>query len=130
MACPLFLPTLPLAGAPPEAMPLGDFYTGECAAAPGETIDRETLRRGCNVGYARAFCARAAAHSEADAVRFLARAIRGNQVELAWAMERNHHPVAVGTAFWSEETAAAASPLEYQTRAFARACLRQRPSQQ
>ncbi len=31
-----------------------------------------------------------------DAVRFMVKSERGSVVEIAWATERNHHPVAVG----------------------------------
>lgn len=86
MACPLFIPS----------SPLGDLYGGSCAADPSVAIEAETLRRYCNFGYARGHCARAA-QSDADAVRLLVRGARGSIVEISWAVERNHHPVAVGS---------------------------------
>src|SRR5580698_6290297 len=95
MACPLFIPKSPLGELVTIATPLGDLYGGNCAAAPAAVIEPETLRRYCNFGYARGHCERAA-ESDADAVRLLVRAERGGFVEIAWAVERNHHPVAVG----------------------------------
>lgn len=95
MACPLFIPTSPLGELVAVAAPLGDLYGGHCSADPAAEIEPEILRRYCNFGYARGFCARAAG-SEADAVRLLVRGERGSLVEIAWAVERDHHPVAVG----------------------------------
>ena len=95
MACPLFIPSTPLGELVSVATPLGDLYCGNCAADPAAFIDPDTLRRYCNFGYARGHCERAA-RSDADAVRLMVRADRGNVVEIAWAVERNHHPVAVG----------------------------------
>ena len=95
MACPLFIPSTPLAELVSAATPLGDLYAGHCAADTHALIDTDTLRRYCNFGYARGFCLRAAG-SDADAVRLMVRAERSNVVEIAWAVERNHHPVAVG----------------------------------
>ncbi len=53
------------------------------------------LRRACLPGYARAICPHAAA-LEADAVRLLVRSHQGPIIAIAWSLERNHHPVAVG----------------------------------
>src|ERR1035437_2028364 len=96
MAFPLFIPSSPLGQLVSIAMPLGDLYGGECAADTSAVITPETLRRYCNFGYARGHCERAS-QSDADAARFLVKAERGGVVEIAWAVERNHHPVAVGT---------------------------------
>jgi hypothetical protein len=95
MACPLFIPTSPLGELVAVAAPLGDLYGGQCAADRSAVIEPETLRRYCNFGYARGCCLRAA-KSDADATRFMVRAARGSIVNIAWAVERNHHPVAVG----------------------------------
>ena len=95
MSCPLFIPTSPLGELVSGAAPLGELYDGRCAADPAALIEPETLRRYCNFGYARGHCGRAA-KSGADAVRLLVKAERGSIVEIAWAVERNHHPVAVG----------------------------------
>jgi len=95
MACPLFIPNAPLGELVPVAMPLGDLYGGQCAGEPVEAIEPGVLRMYCNFGYARGCCARAA-QSDADAMRFMVRAASGSTVQVAWAVERNHHPVAVG----------------------------------
>ena len=96
MACPLFIPSTPLGELVSGSVPLGDLYDGSCSSAPAELITAETLRRYCNFGYARGHCERAAG-SDADAVRFMVRAERGSLVAVAWSVERNHHPAAVGT---------------------------------
>jgi len=96
MACPLFIPGFPLGDLVSVAAPLGDLHGGSCAADPAAVVEPETLRRYCNFGYARGHCARAS-QSDSDAVRLLVRGERGSVVEIAWAVERNHHPVAVGT---------------------------------
>ncbi|MDE3195614.1 MAG: hypothetical protein KGN84_04680 [Acidobacteriota bacterium] len=107
--CPLFLP-----GA---AMPLMNLFSGACAADPEASIPESKLRECCNRGYAREACGRAA-EIEADAVRFLIKADRGGLVEVAWAMERNHHPVAVGTELAGSQ-AASNNPLALQVFALA-----------
>ena len=98
MPCPLFLPGRPLGDFLPAGMPLGDVYRGCCAAEGGtaEPIPDDKLRRCCNIGYARDTCERAR-QSVADAARFLVKSDRGGRVEVQWSLERNHHPVAVGT---------------------------------
>src|SRR6185312_14557901 len=95
MACPLFIPSSPLGDLATAAAPLGDLYAGRCAASPGMEIEPDTLRRCCNLGYARRRCERAA-QADTDAVRVLVRADDGRHVQVAWAIERDHHPVAVG----------------------------------
>jgi hypothetical protein len=95
MACPLFIPSSPLGDLATAAAPLGDLYAGRCAASPEAEIEQGTLRRCCNLGYARRHCGRAA-QADSDAVRVLVRADDGRQVQVAWAIERDHHPVAVG----------------------------------
>ena len=125
MACPLFLPTLPLKSFSSETMPLGDLYGGDCAAEAGTPIADGLLRRCCNAGYARGSCPRAA-QSDADAFRFLIKAHRDGVVDVAWSSERNHHPVAVGTlALDFKVGAPQTGPLESQARACAAAYLKQ-----
>ena len=85
MPCPLFLPD--------ES--LGEFYSGHCWLAPQEIIGAEKLRRCCNRGYARAICGHAAT-AEADASQYLIHSDRDGVIEVAWSLERNHHPLAVG----------------------------------
>jgi hypothetical protein len=111
MACPLFLPEL------------SDPCKGQCAGDPAAVIPVDTLRRCCTTGYARGVCERAAG-SDADAMRFLVKSHRGGTVVVAWAVERNHHPVAVGS-FEVTETMTTERPLERQARACAEAYLRQ-----
>jgi hypothetical protein len=95
MACPLFIPTASLGELVAVAAPLGDLYGGHCAADRSAVIETDTLRRYCNFGHARGCCPRAAT-SDSDAVRFMVRDAHGGTVDIAWAVERNHHPVAVG----------------------------------
>src|SRR5579863_8150105 len=89
MPCPLFLPASPLTG-------FTNLDGGECAAQPDTLIPVDTLRRCCNAGYARAACAHAA-QSDADAFQFLIKSNSDRVAAVAWSIERNHHPVAVGT---------------------------------
>jgi hypothetical protein len=118
MACPLFMPALPLTG-------FTDLYGGECAADAGAPIPVDVLHRCCNAGYARASCERAA-QSDADAFRFLIKANRDGVVDVAWSSERNHHPVAVGNlAVNCRIGATKIGPLESQARAYAAAYLKQ-----
>jgi hypothetical protein len=126
MACPLFLPVSPLTGFAPVATTLGDLYGGECAADAGALIPVDTLRACCNAGYARGTCERAA-RSDSDAVRFLIKLNTHNVIDVAWSIERNHHPVAVGTTQISNGQSAGNEPLDRQIRAYVAAYLRQKP---
>ena len=117
MACPLFLPSSPLAG-------FSDLYAGDCAAGDSAPIPDQTLRQYCNSGYARGCCARAAS-SDSDSFRFTIKANRIGEIDVAWSSERNHHPVAVGVLTVNRMAAAEASPLEQQARVYAEAYLRQ-----
>jgi hypothetical protein len=122
MSCPFFLPASRLADFAPGPMPLGDSYGGECSADPGALIPIDTLRGCCNHGYARGVCERAA-QSEADAARFMIKADSADSVLVAWAVERNHHPVAVGT-LTLPLAGECSSPLERQARAYVDSYLR------
>ena len=122
MPCPFFLPGTRLGDFPCGVMPLGDCYSGECAAKSGVPIPVETLRSCCNRGYARGTCERAA-QSEADAARFTIKADRDGFVEVAWSLERNHHPVAVGSMKFPRPENAS-DPMERQARAYLAAYLR------
>jgi hypothetical protein len=107
-------------------MPLGDAYGGGCAADPGTLIPNDTLRRCCNLGYAREACERAA-QSEADAARFMIKADQAGLIEVAWSLERDHHPVAVGKISFpkiSPATPICSNPIERQARAYADSYLR------
>jgi len=119
MACPLFLPSTPLND-------LYGYYNGECASERSTEISLDTLKGCCNTGYARKVCPRAA-EADADAIRFLVKAAGGGNVEVAWSIERNHHPVAVGTAQLTEFAARSDDPLERQARAYASSLMLLRP---
>jgi len=124
MSCPLFLPASPLGDFASEGMPLGDAYGGACAGASGSAIEHDKIRRCCNIGYARATCEQAR-HSSADAARFLVTADRGAIIEVAWSLERDHHPVGVGTLqVVLDGIDALEAPLERQARACATSYLR------
>jgi hypothetical protein len=116
MPCPLFLPGAQL--------PLSDIFGGTCAADSDAELSTDKLTQCCNPGYARARC-RHAASVEADSNRFLVRSDDGACIEIAWATEFNHHPIAVGTLRIGRAGAPAADPLEHQARACADAYLRQ-----
>jgi hypothetical protein len=116
MPCPLFLPASPLTG-------FTDLHGGECASQPGALIPVDTLRRCCNAGYARATCVHAA-QSDADAFRFLIKSNCDGVVGVAWSIERDHHPVAVGTLVITN-TVGTEGPLERQARAYVQAYFRQ-----
>ncbi len=78
MPCPFFLPSIPAR----------EFDAGIC-------LSGDSLRDCCATGYGRGQCHHAA-QSDADAVRFLVKREHNGAVEVAWSMERDHHPVAVG----------------------------------
>ena len=123
MSCPLFLPASPLGDFARDGMPLGDVYGGCCAAEPGAAISLDKIRRCCNIGYARTACEQAR-DSPADAARFLVKSDRGGIVEVAWSLERDHHPVGVGTLRIALDAAASEVPLERQALACAASYLR------
>jgi hypothetical protein len=114
MACPLFMPG--------SLLPLSDIYAGGCAANSAAILSTEKLARCCNPGYARTLCEEAAA-AEADSYRFLVRSDDGSSIEVAWATERNHHPIAVGTLHIGRVPNRAVGPLEHQARVCAQAYL-------
>jgi hypothetical protein len=122
MPCPFFLPASRLADFATGAMPLGDSYGGECSADPGALIPIDTLRSCCNLGYARDYCERAA-RSEADAARFMIKSDSAGSVRVAWAVERNHHPVAVGTVTFPL-AGACSTAIERQAQAYVDSYLR------
>jgi len=106
-------------------MPLTGIFLGECSADSGAVIPPDTLRHCCNPGHARAMCARAAA-IETDAVQLLVTSDHEGVIEIAWAMERNHHPVAVGKLPTSRNPESANPTLNAQARAFAAQYRRQK----
>lgn len=103
--CPLFLPD-----------------TQACEAQPGAVIPGDMIRRCCNQGYAREECPPAAT-SPADAARYLIKSDRNGVIEVAWSLERDHHPVAVGTIAIAVSNAPATT-LERQAYALASEYLR------
>jgi len=109
MPCPLFLPG--------SLLPLSDIYAGKCSADSRISLSIETLTRCCNPGYARAVCPYAA-RTETDSHRFLVTSDDGGSIEVAWASERDHHPVAVGKVCFKHAPDAVSGPLEHQARAF------------
>ena len=95
MACPLFIPRSPLGRMLAPAAPLGELYDGTCAADPAATPDEKTLRRYCNFGRARGKC-HSASQSDADAIRFTLQGQTAGSIQVAWALDRDHHPVDAG----------------------------------
>ena len=104
---------------PDKKRPIADYYAGYCPSQPGETIDSDKLRVCCNRGYARERCEFAAA-ADADAIRLLVKAEHDGLIEIAWSIERNHHPVGVGTMPVGPDFAGS-TPLEHQAAALAKA---------
>lgn len=106
-------------------MPLTRLFSGECSANPGAIIPIDLLRDCCNPGHARTSCPRAAS-IEPDATQFLIESDRDGIVEVAWAIEKNHHPVAIGTLQISATTPPSPEPLNHQARAFVASYARQK----
>ena len=107
-------------------MPLTGLFAGECGDSPGALLPIERLRDCCNRGHARTRCPQADT-IEPDAVQFLVKADRDDVIEVSWAIERNHHPIAVGTLqISSTPLSQSGPPLQYQARAFAANYLRQK----
>ena len=106
MPCPLFLTD-----------------TETCAAQPELTLPRDLIRRACLPGYARHVCVHAAG-VEADAVRLLVKSHQGGVIEIAWSLEINHHPLAVGTIAVNSAQQGADSTLQRQAKALASEYLR------
>ncbi len=101
MCCPYFDPQqLPSADA---AWPLGGIWEGRCAArSAGERADgsdmpapAEFLAGGCNLGAP--VCPHFPAGAEADRISFSLGRESGERVEIRFALERRHHPVACGS---------------------------------
>ncbi len=61
---------------------------------------------------------------QADSLRFLVRSDDGDSIEVAWAAERNHHPVAVGILRNTPSSGTARRRTERQAQACARNYLR------
>ena len=115
-------------------MPLGDTWSGTCHADAGSpfTPDENALSHLCNMGYARRTCAHFPETQTSDAVRFLIVGDRDQTIQIAYTMERDHHPEAHGILAYSRVqsvfTGQAANPrLERQARAYVMSYLRRRP---
>jgi hypothetical protein len=113
MPCPNFLPA---------AHSGNDAAAGSCAGDPAATIPSSRLRSCCERGYARALCQIATA-LEADATALLIKADHDGTVEVAWSLERDHHPVAVGT-IAIQDLPVRGTPIELQASALVRSYLR------
>ena len=81
-------------------LPLGALWAGVCHAGPAELGPPEeaSVRRLCQLGYARDSCSRFPANDAgADAVRFTISRDDGEIVHLHYVLERDHHPYAHGS---------------------------------
>jgi hypothetical protein len=106
MACPYFEPAEMLAEKAGVPMPLGDLWAGWCRAETerGWLADHDTLRRFCNLGYARLGCRRFPQNGGPDAVRFSIAAEGDGLVRLRCCVERDHHPFQHGELEYSAST--------------------------
>jgi hypothetical protein len=101
VACPYFLPQVPLETGPwvhAPRWPLGAAYAGVCQACPGELFEplaerQETL---CNRGYARGICERFPPSAPFDAVRFSVLDTAAESLRFVWILERDHAPAQFG----------------------------------
>ncbi len=115
-------------------MPLGDTWSGTCHADAASPFmpDETALSHLCNMGYARRTCPHFPENQKCDAVRFLIVSDRDQIIQIAYAVERDHHPEMHGTLAYSRVqsvfTADATNPrLEHQARAYVMSYLRRRP---
>ncbi len=98
MCCPYFDPEkLPVAE---ESWPLGGIWEGRCAARlsnhpAGEPAPAEFLAGGGNLGAPT--CPDFPAQAVADGVSVALRREAGDRVEIRFALERSHRPVACGS---------------------------------
>ena len=91
MACPFFDPKEPIPWSEwpnPPLMPLGDPYSGVCAAG----AENPPIRECCNTGYARGVCPNFPAGDAPDAVRFGIVKLEGSVASIRYVRERDHHP--------------------------------------
>lgn len=114
MSCPYFEPLEPRSRAADprlSTLPLGDSWTGMCRADPLSPSAPEptAVHTFCNFGYARQSCNRFPASDGPDAVRFSISRDNGTSIEVRWAIERDHHPFAVGTLAFERANGAFAS---------------------
>lgn len=81
-------------------LPLGALWAGVCRAGAAELGPPEeaSVRRLCQLGYARDNCCRFPANDAgADAVRFTISRDDGQLLHLHYVLERDHHPYAHGS---------------------------------
>jgi hypothetical protein len=130
MACPFFDPATPFSWEEwpnPPRMPLGDPYTGSCTA-PGQAetgaAPGARVKTCCNTGYARGACPRFPGGEAPDAVRFGIVKREAGLTTLRYVIERDHHPFDDGILQLQEASAADATVLERQARAFLASYLR------
>jgi hypothetical protein len=101
MACPCFIPeAIHPAGLWPhrERLPLGEGFSGRCAANGGAPCSEESLQLHCNLGYAdqgSAGCAYIPVERAFDAVRFQLTE-EGSALRVRYVCERRHLPCSHG----------------------------------
>jgi len=95
MACPYFLPDRPLEGPRPARAPLSDVFGGTCGIA-GPVPERSILVDFCNFGYASSHCERFPAAANCDALRFSARNLGADNVEVTYVREKDWTPIESG----------------------------------
>jgi hypothetical protein len=115
MSCPYFYPVEPRAST--AILPLGDRWAGVCRAVPNLPWqpDEATLRRLCNLGYARGTCARFPSGEGPDAVRFTVSRDQGASLRIYYVLERDHHPFAHGPLDYSVAGGAFVNPPAGET---------------
>ena len=103
MSCPYFYPVEPDTSdtdVRSALLPLGLIWVGVCHAGAAESGPPEeaSVRRLCQLGYARERCSRFPANDAgADAVRFTISRDDGQLLHLHYVLERDHHPYAHGS---------------------------------
>lgn len=126
MSCPYFIPDAIHPGLlwpHRRRLPLGEAFTGRCAAHADQACDDSALAA-CNVGYAD--CPHLPEDRTADAIRFLVRADSAELVQVQYACERRHLPVSSGVLQYDRLAAAWRIAPEPPLRALAEAALRAR----
>ena len=103
MSCPYFYPVEPDTSdtdARSTLLPLGALWAGVCHAGAAELGPPEeaSVRRLCQLGYARDNCSRFPANDAGpDAVRFTISRDDGQLLHLHYVLELDHHPYAHGS---------------------------------
>ena len=102
-------------------LPLGEWWTGVCHAAPGAPQAESGAAGGsgcdtnCNFGYARGKCARFPEGEGPDAVRFTVSSHERAAILIDYVVERDHYPFAHGRLEYSPAAAGFAAPPETAT---------------